>query len=750
MKKLPGFIKCHSGIYRCFLTVVILLLTVATASYSQNVSGLEGKSLTKIDDIASGLISLIGSGGLEGKIISVKVTADGERTLKIVVDYTGFPTAYLHAKVLAPDKTFQDEVKEAEMDLTGKASPLDLHLNLKENVAEGFNLESAFLQLRVSKSKTAVGGLLFLYALNKNWQKDIKAENLVLHATLQPVGITSQLKETDKVLVVPVFRPVMMQQVKYTGATVMTTSKTAEMSRTTIPAAKTRTATVPAKTGTLPAKTAAQPVKTATLYDKTTRIVSKPSVTTQQSTTVTKPAYALSASQIKVKPALVQAGLALNKEETEKGALGPDNNPIPLFEDLTVTKDFEYPFEITNISMDVYPDKNPESGLFYYTPSAYHVKWTPDEGYSFRILYGTGSEERAGNVRMVATLTPNISKREIDLITRLVTSYAGRNMGLKDVKVRLIPIREDPSISFPADLNSQYDVNVDQVSTPVSSSLRDPFQVSWVTDNSTKDEMQVALLERTGIQGMLSLQPQSESIPDIKIPVIITLADTRTIGRIELENKKWRNSPWQNLTPYPLKLKHLHMILVKDEGDKSKPFIYSWAINDLLVPAGASVLFDASNVPSWLDDANMAQRIWVEYSVVDCDECDEKIISKITGGTYGSNVKKLSFETFRLFETLDAQFIQIKVRSKQGDPKGEKVIEFDPLRIYQDNELNETIQLYVPLDSDLSYEYLVTVVMKDGNAYKSEGWINSDEQEVYLGLDVIRNAIPGIPEKDDQ
>lgn len=743
MEKITWLLNCHSGKLRCFLTTLILISTAVNSSYSQNISGLEGKSLTKIDDIAAGLVSLIGSGGLEGKIISVNVTADGEKILKINVDYQGFPTAYLHAKVLAPDKTSQDDIKEAGMDLTGKASPLELQLNLKENVPEGFELESAFLQLRVSKSKTAVGGLLFLYALNKKWQKEIRAENILLHAALQPVGITSQLKETDKVLPVPLFKPVKMQQVKYTGTTGMPASKTAVMSRTTIPVEKTRTATVPDKSSTMTGRN-------ATVPGKTTRTVNEPSVRTQQNAAVTRPAYTLAASQYKVKPALVQAGLALKKEETEKGAMGPDNNPIPLFEDLTVTKDFEYPSEITNISMDVYPDKNPESGLFYYSPSAYHVKWTPDEGYSFKILYGTGSGESAGNVRMVATLTPNISKREIDLITRLVTSYASRNMGLKDIKVRLIPIREDPSISFPSDLNSQYDVNVDQVSTPVSSSLRDPFQVSWVTDNSTKDEIQVALLERTGIQGLLSLQPQSESIPDLKIPVIITLADTRTIGRIELENKKWRNTPWQNQTPYPLKLKYLHMIMVKDEGDKSKPFIYSWDINDLLVPSGASVIFDASKVPSWLDDADMAQRIWVEYSVVDCDECDKRIISKITGGTYGSNIKRVSFETFRLFETLDAQFIQIRVRSKQGDPKGEKVIEFDPLRIYQDNEVNESIQLYVPLDSELYYEYFITVVMKDGNAYKSEEWISSDEQEVYLGLDAIRNAIPGIPEKDDQ
>ena len=192
------------------------------------------------------------------------------------------------------------------------------------------------------------------------------------------------------------------------------------------------------------------------------------------------------------------------------------------------------------------------------------------------------------------------------------------------------------------------------------------------------------------------------------------------------------------------------MLLVKEEGNTSTPFIYSWSIDDLVVPVSASVSFDASSVPSWLDDPDMAQRIWVEYSVVDCDECDRDIINTITGGTYGTNTRKVTFETFQIFENIDAQFIQIKVRSRQGDPKCEKTVEFDPLRIYQDNELAESGQLYVPLEEALSFEYFITVVMKNGNSYKADQWIGSSEPEIYLGLDAIRNAIPGIPLEDEQ
>lgn len=721
MKKLLSFSEMCIGWFRYSLMIAVVLAIPVMTSYSQNFSGLEGKSLAKVDDIASGLISLIGSGGLEGKVTAVRVTSDTERSLKLQVEYTGFATAYMHAEVLSSTKTIQNEVRESGLDLTGKTSPVSIDLSIRDDLPEGFKLESAFLQIRVSKNQSAVGGLIFLFAMNKEWQKEIRAENLVLQAKLEPVGVTSQLKEGSRVIIMPVNKSMVTQKMS-------TTAKTPPVTATTSTTTSTRIATMP-RTADRVIYQAKPPVQPAT-------------GTTDQNKPSVSPAYRT------IDKRLIVSGIALDKSDTDLGAKGPDNNPIPLFEDLTVTKDFEFPEEITNISMDVFPDRNPASGVFYYMPAAYHLRWTADEGYAFRILYGTATAENAGSVRMSATLSPDISKKEVDLISRLLTSYVSRNPGMKFTRLRLIPIEENPSVSFPAELNSLYEITADKISVNITSSLREPFQVSWVTDNNTKDEMQVSLLEKTGIQGVMSLKPQSENIPEIKIPVVITLADSRTIGRIDLENKKWRTTPWRNQTPYPLKLKYLHMLLVKDQAGKPTPFIYSWSLNDLVVPATASVQFDASNVPSWLDDPDMAQRIWVEYAVVDCAECDRAIINKITGGTFGTNTRKVTFETFQLFDNLDAQFIQIKVRSVQADPKGESVVEFDPIRIYHDNEVAVTGQLYVPLDKELSFDYFITVVMKNGNAYKANDWIKSSEQEIYIGLDAIRNAIPGIPLKN--
>lgn len=718
MKTPVPFLASIQSLNRLFITILIIFLFCINTMFSQNFSGLEGKSLTKVDDIAAGIASLIGSKGLEGKITKVTVISDGERKLVLKAEYSGFAEAYLHANVLAADKAVQNEVGAAGLDLAGKTSPVTVELNLTDNVSEGFKLESSYLQIRVSKNKTAVGGLIFLFAMDKSWQKEIRAENLTLQARLVPVGITSELRDGNKIVVIPSNRSMVVQKYSQSSAIrtqpLQTTTAT-QMTRSAYRMPVYERAPVKSKT-----ETPDQNRPTATITAKT------------------------------IDSRFITAGLALDKTETASGAKGPDNSPLPLFEDLRVSKDFEFPYEITNISMDVFPDKNPSSGIFYYLPAAYHLRWTPDDGYAFRILYGTASAESEGQVRMTATLSPDISKKEIDLITKLITSYISRNPGMKFTKLRMVPTSEEPAVSFPAELNSQYEVTADKVSVNISSSLREPFQVSWITDNTTKDEMQVSLIERTGIQGVMTIRSQSEYLPDIKLPVVITLADSRTIGRIDLENKKWRTTPWKNQTPYPIKLKYMHMLLVKDEAGKSTPFIYSWSLNDLTVPVSSSVNFDASLVPSWVDDPDMAQRIWLEYSVADCDECDRAVINKITGGTYGTTTKRVTFETFQLFEKLDAQFIQIKVRSAQADPRGEKLVELDPVRIYRDNETVESGQLYVPPEAQLEFEYFITVVMKDGSSYKSSDWLRSDEMEIYLGLDALKSAIPGIPVKNEQ
>ena len=82
-------------------------------------------------------------------------------------------------------------------------------------------------------------------------------------------------------------------------------------------------------------------------------------------------------------------------EDVQKGAQGPDAAPIELLEGLR-TEDINLnPAQLFSIATSIYPDKNPNSGVFYYHPRSYHLEWTPENGHGMRILYGAATGDGA-------------------------------------------------------------------------------------------------------------------------------------------------------------------------------------------------------------------------------------------------------------------------------------------------------------------------------------------------------------------
>ena len=437
--------------------------------------------------------------------------------------------------------------------------------------------------------------------------------------------------------------------------------------------------------------------------------------------------------------------LALDKKDIDKGAEGPSNQGISLWEELRADVDFNYPTEITNVQLNIFPDKNPASGVYYYVPAQYNLGWNEDNGFKFRILYGTATGSDAGNVRMAATLSPDISNKEVEFIRELLEAYLASDPSRKVQKLRLLPLEETPQLSFPAALHSQYEIPADKVSVNITSSIQDPIDVSWVSNTVIKEQMQVALLENVGIQGVMILNPESEAIPDQLIPVNIKLGDPYTLGRFNLRPNDWRTEKWRNNTPYPLKLKRLHMLLIEKEGSRATPFVYSWDLYNTEVPPKASVSFDDALIPKWLDKSNRAKRIWIEYAVVNCEDCNKEVIHSITGGTTGSDVKNITFENFDVLQKTGARFLQIQVRSLQGDPRGKKLVEFPALRVGEDQKGFTTGPLYIPQGQAADFEYLLTLIMPDGQAIRADRWMKSTDLELFLGTYVLEQAFDEMP-----
>ena len=283
---------------------------------------------------------------------------------------------------------------------------------------------------------------------------------------------------------------------------------------------------------------------------------------------------------------------------TDYSAKGADNKPIYLWTDLKSDIDIEKPQDISNINMNIYPDKNPASGVYYFLPADYHLRYEsrdePEKGYNLSILYGSNNGTEEAPVRMAAKLTAGISTREVAFIKTLLKA------SIPSAKeVRIMPLRENPVFSFQSYLTSQYNIPQNKIAVESSTDLSNDIRVAWQTDAPTKEFIQTALTSREGLAASVILKPQSETIIDQQIPVTINLAEGRTLGKITLDPATWRIKKWQNTTPYPLQLRHLNILKLSETG--RNPIIYSWSLDQTSVPSKAQVAFDAALVPTWLD-----------------------------------------------------------------------------------------------------------------------------------------------------
>ncbi|HLT52922.1 MAG TPA: hypothetical protein VKZ97_03490 [Flavobacteriaceae bacterium] len=768
-----------------YLLLGLLIPVFSAPIFAQNFSGLQDKTLNRIDDVVSVFSDMASK--YEGKVDQVKVTYDSERQLKITVNFSDAEKGYMSARVMAADKSDQKAISSFETSLENKNSPLEIEFLLANDVPEGTEMQSAYLEIKLSESKSKFVKKTFLYSLNKNWKTEINPENLIIPITLEPVGSAANLKENTETLVLPtkkvlknltvkpltVATTTRIQPIKneLDGTWINSNTKTTNISKIVISGNASKiqvfgkctpndcdwgtqalkktgnlyTASFVSSIATSHFKISLQNDVLTSSQDRVYKVQSRGRKTSTE--TFKKQNLTLYVAQPIRTVAMGTIGSTSSGKSSAPNseAQGPDNEPISLWEELVADNEFEFPYEITNIAMEVYPDKNKHSGIFYYLPTAYHLRWNSDEGYNFKMIYGTASDtESTGDVRITGTLTPGITSNEISLMKSLLASYANKNSNYTYKELKIMPIKSVPTISLSAGLEGQYNIDSDKINVTISSSITNPIDVSWITDNTTKEEMQVALTQGVGINGTMTIEPESETVPQQLIPVRITISDPRTLGRFTLQPNHWRTENWENKTPFPVKLKKIHALMIEKQGNNSIPLIYTWNLNNTEVPASAKVAFNTSKMPTWIETKNKTERIWIEYSIADCSTCVNQVIDGLIDGTI-EKVKNITFETFKIFESTNAAFLKIKVRSIQADPKGERVVELPSIRVTEDMTVFSTGPLYLSDQEGPNYEYAFSLVTEDGMVYDSSNWMSSTEAEMFIGMHNLTASIPELP-----
>ncbi len=446
--------------------------------------------------------------------------------------------------------------------------------------------------------------------------------------------------------------------------------------------------------------------------------------------------------------AQVNLGDQNNKKENLEPE-GPANRPIDIFQhiesDYAFNNDY---FDVLNVASQIFEDINPQSGYYYYFPKEYQLSWSPfqgipEEGYAFNVNY-LAADAMGGRSSVVALkLKPNVSREDIHLAEQLVRNNIKNKPGRTFRQLQSIPLAEPPRISLQGleDIIAPSDVEVS-----VPSDFLDPIVLLLKVEQP--ENLLLLLFNDVPLQGRLTIAPDGD-VPVQEIRVEMKLDYHKTFGTFEVRPAVLRNrEEWKNPTPYPIVLKNMHLLRIERRGQQYVPAIYTWEMGNKEVPEGGKVNFDASTMPTWLDSDRSVKKIWMEYAVKKCFDCNKRVEEELREAADGPTMARITFDVVDPLNFTGASKMRIKVRSNQLDPNGRKKIELNPsLVVLNDGATLENVSLFVPQGSKPQFDYLISLTMPDGQIIQS-GWIsNRGASDIGIGRAIIRNQFPEFANK---
>jgi hypothetical protein len=438
-----------------------------------------------------------------------------------------------------------------------------------------------------------------------------------------------------------------------------------------------------------------------------------------------------------IKPAVI-AGSTTSTVPVEVNLqpAGPAAQPLSFYEEIYKDYDFSNPREISDIALDqIYPDKNDTSGNYYYKPSAYSLAWKPDEGFKLNMLYGSGSSTSDGQVSMSASLSSNVSSNEYDFVKKMLTIYLkSKKKVFNDLQI-ILP--NEPKVNLRDNL-SAFNIPSDKFAVSVSSSVYDNIDISWTVKKEDADFLITTLGQNKNIGGEM-VYKINESTNSYSIPLNLMIADKSTFGRFELLPDQWRKTQWQNITPFSVKLKNMHLVVMNKVDGKVLPCVYTWTLNNTVVLSKSKVQFDGALVPAWIDDPSKVLRMWMEYEVIPCSECSQEIVDQISSGVSSGRQKSVKFHSMGLLKDYGVTFMKIRVRSRYLDPRGKATLE-KTITIDHDRQDYEAGPFYSWDDKDVSFEYMISFV-NDDKTYGGTSWIATKDQMVYINKSAAQQSM---------
>lgn len=190
------------------LFLMSMCLALIETSRAQNFSGLNGQELQAKQDSEADIAVLLGGlfnkrNKISGSITKVMVKKDSERQLVLSVNSSQLDNKVLWGELHDGQGNRQTQILTTSVVVPSGTNPTDLIFNLDERLPKETKLESASLHLYAAGSSNSPPGLVRSYTIAKQWQMEIRPENMVTVIAPQPIEEAASLTERPIITVMP-------------------------------------------------------------------------------------------------------------------------------------------------------------------------------------------------------------------------------------------------------------------------------------------------------------------------------------------------------------------------------------------------------------------------------------------------------------------------------------------------------------------------------------------------------------------
>lgn len=395
---------------------------------------------------------------------------------------------------------------------------------------------------------------------------------------------------------------------------------------------------------------------------------------------------------------------------------------------------------LLGINSQIWADENRASGVYYYLPSAYYLKWDPDKDYDLSLTDEIAGEDGNPEVLVRARLAPRftpVQRRAAEILVR----QAARGAGQPFFELRPMPIASEATQSTAAEaLAGHY--RIDNVVVRPPADAMGEAEISWRMPPLTRESFVELLREDQSVAPQILLQPSSGEAGLQRIPLYLGWGEPESYPAILWENGSFK----RNLAPHPIRLNGLH-VMVLDRSEKIQ--MLSWDLsNTAIVPPKARIKMNQELTRPVIDNAFFT---WVDYSVIPDDASTEAAVRSITGGVSEQVRQPLSITLFDPLAASGAQQLTVFVKSRYFEADADKVV----VRQFEFTEDGETqsVPFYLGrADVDVPFEWTVRLRMPDGSELEKPVFLEGDTGlQLIVSSSSLRQIFGELPsEREDR